>query len=81
MARKGFLKNIENMTKSLINNKVVKYFREAKQELEKVAWPTQEQTTRYSIIVVVFVLILAVYFGVLDYLLNLGLEGLIYLTS
>lgn len=69
------------MTKLLTDNKLVKYLRESKQELEKVAWPTQEQTIRYSIIVVVFVVALAVYFGVLDYILNLGLEGLIYLTS
>ena len=69
------------MTKFLTNNKLVKYLRESKQELEKVSWPTQQQTTRYSIIVVIFVLILAVYFGVLDYILNLILEGLIYITS
>ncbi|MBT3230623.1 preprotein translocase subunit SecE [Candidatus Uhrbacteria bacterium] len=69
------------MTNFLTNNKLVKYLRESKQELEKVAWPTQQQTTRYSIIVVIFVVALAVYFGVLDYILNLGLEGLIYLTS
>ncbi len=69
------------MTKTLKNNRLVKYLRESKQELEKVAWPTQQQTTRYSIIVVVFVLALAVYFGILDYILNLGLEGLIYITS
>ena len=69
------------MTKHLKNNKLVKYLYESKQELEKVAWPTQQQTTRYSIIVVIFVVILAIYFGVLDYVLNLGLEGLITITS
>jgi len=69
------------MTKFLTDNKLVKYLRESKQELEKVAWPTQEQTTRYSIIVVIFVIALAIYFGVLDYILNLALEGLIYITQ
>lgn len=69
------------MTELLTNNRLVKYLRESKQELEKVAWPTQEQTTRYAIIVIVFVLALAVYFGVLDWVLNLGLEQLIHVTA
>ncbi|PIX62221.1 preprotein translocase subunit SecE [Candidatus Uhrbacteria bacterium CG_4_9_14_0_2_um_filter_41_50] len=62
-------------------NKLFKYLREAKQELQKVAWPTQKQTIRYSIIVVVISVILAIYFGVVDYILNLGLEALINITS
>lgn len=66
---------------SFKNNKLFKYLREAKQELQKVAWPTQKQTVRYSIIVVVISVILAIYFGVVDYILNLGLEALINITS
>ncbi|OGL93984.1 preprotein translocase subunit SecE [Candidatus Uhrbacteria bacterium RIFOXYB2_FULL_41_10] len=68
------------MTKLLTNNRLFKYLRESKQELEKVSWPTQEQTTRYAIIVIIFCLALAVYFGLLDWVLNLGLEQLIKLT-
>jgi len=62
-------------------NKSLKYLHEAKQELQKVAWPTQKQTVRYSIIIVVISVILAIYFGFADFLLNLGLEKLISLTS
>ncbi|MBU4315005.1 preprotein translocase subunit SecE [Patescibacteria group bacterium] len=69
------------MTKLFTDNRLVKYLRESKQELEKVSWPTKQQTQRYAIIVVIFCLGLAVYFGVLDWALNLGLRALINLTA
>lgn len=62
-------------------NKLLKYLREAKQELQKVQWPTQKQTMRYALAVVVISIILAIYFGALDYLLNIGLQKLIAISS
>ncbi|MBT4857122.1 preprotein translocase subunit SecE [Candidatus Uhrbacteria bacterium] len=58
---------------------LLSYLRESKEELNKVTWPTQKETVRYSIIVIVASLAIAVYFGVIDYLLNLGLEALLSL--
>jgi len=67
-------------SKAKKKNKLFSYLREAKEELEKVAWPTQKQTTRYTIVVIVISAIIALYFGIIDYLLNLGLEALLKLS-
>ena len=67
------------MSSNVKSNKLFRYLREAKEELEKVTWPTQKQTVRYSLLVIGVCLALALYFGVIDYLLNLGLEALLSL--
>lgn len=62
----------------ILNNGAVKYFREAKAELEKVSWPTRKDAMMYSIIVAVLSLATAAFIGVLD----LGLsEGLAFIVS
>lgn len=66
---------------SLTNNAVVTYFREAKEELKKVTWPTKQEVMRYTIAVIVMCAALAVYFGLLDWLLTKGLEALVGITS
>ncbi len=55
----------------------MKYFREAKMELEKVAWPTQKDTVMYSVIVLVLSLVTAAFIGALDFGLSKGLEFLV----
>jgi preprotein translocase subunit SecE len=67
------------MSSKAKGNKLFKYLRESKEELEKVTWPTQKETVRYSILVIIVSLALGLYFGVVDYLLNLGLEALLAL--
>lgn len=44
------------------------------EELKKVTWPTREQTTRLTIIVIGISLIIGVYVGIIDVLLTKGLE-------
>jgi len=44
------------------------YLREVRGELRKVAWPTKAEVTRYSIIVLITVVILTSYIFGLDYL-------------
>lgn len=46
-------------------------------EMLKVVWPTKKQTINYTALVVVMSIGMAVFFGVLDYVFNLGLEFLI----
>ncbi|PIT86373.1 MAG: preprotein translocase subunit SecE [Candidatus Magasanikbacteria bacterium CG10_big_fil_rev_8_21_14_0_10_43_6] len=46
------------------------YFREAIGEMRKVTWPTQKQVKFFSILVIAMSLGVAVFFGVLDYVLN-----------
>ena len=55
----------------------VSYLRESKQELEKVTWPTQKETVRYSILTIVLSVLMATYFGVLDFVLNSGFTALL----
>ena len=65
------------MLKKLVNNPVGRYFTEAKQELEKVAWPTSQRTKNYTILVIAVSLAVAIFLGSLDYLFNLGLQLII----
>ena len=43
------------------------FLREVRGELRKVAWPTRAETTNYSIIVLVAVVLLTAYVAALDY--------------
>ncbi|MBI2444654.1 MAG: preprotein translocase subunit SecE [Candidatus Magasanikbacteria bacterium] len=47
------------------------------QEMHKVTWPTKQQTINYSLLVIGLSLALALFFAVLDYVFNLGIEQLI----
>jgi preprotein translocase subunit SecE len=61
----------------LTNNALITYFRGAKEELEKVTWPSRKQVIIYSAIVMVVTLVWAAYFGALDFVLNLGLQAIL----
>ncbi|MBU0614211.1 preprotein translocase subunit SecE [Patescibacteria group bacterium] len=69
------------MANKIISNPLVKYLLEAKEELKKVSWPSQKETIRYSLVVIVFCVALAVYFGSLDWILNLAIAWLVGLTA
>ncbi len=57
--------------------KLKKYLVESYYEMKKVTWPTKTQTTNYSLLVIGMSVALAIFFGVLDYILNIGLEKII----
>ncbi|MBT5015878.1 preprotein translocase subunit SecE [Candidatus Peregrinibacteria bacterium] len=61
------------------SNAMVAYFKNSFNELRKVTWPTKEQTLRLTIIVSIFSLIVAFFFGVLDYVFNVGFTELLNL--
>ncbi|MBD3300570.1 MAG: preprotein translocase subunit SecE [Candidatus Moranbacteria bacterium] len=50
--------------------KLVKYIKEARKEMKKVKWPTKEQVTKYTKMVIVISLGVAVFLGTLDYTFN-----------
>ena len=52
-------------------NKVISFLNEAKEELNKVAWPTREQTIRYTVLVILVTVVVGVALGGLDYILTL----------
>lgn len=53
------------------------YFIGAVAEMKKVSWPSKKQTTTYSFIVIGMSVGVALFFGLMDYILNLGLEQII----
>ena len=50
--------------------KALEFFREVKVELKKVTWPTRKQTTGTTIVVIVFVFVVAAFLGLFDYSLS-----------
>jgi len=58
-------------------NKLVRYFYEAKEELEKVAWPSRKETVRSTLIDIGVSLGVAVFLGALDFGFSKALETLI----
>jgi preprotein translocase subunit SecE len=58
----GFLAKIGNGFKSSAN-----FFRDGWQELKKVRWPNRKELTSYTTIVLVTVILIAVFFTIIDY--------------
>lgn len=50
--------------------KASEFFREVKVELKKVTWPTRKQTTGTTIVVIIFVFIVAAFLGLFDFSLS-----------
>ncbi|MBW2146296.1 MAG: preprotein translocase subunit SecE [Deltaproteobacteria bacterium] len=55
--------------------KIIQFFREVRTELKKVTWPSRKETIGSTSIVIIFVLIIALYLGLVD----LGLTRIIRL--
>lgn len=47
---------------------VRKYIQEITNELQKVTWPTREQTTEKTVLVITVSIIAGLYLGLLDYI-------------
>jgi len=58
-------------------NKITKFLKDAKAELQKVNWPTKQQTINYTLTVVAVSLIVAIFLGGLDYLFGVILKEFI----
>jgi len=50
------------------DNPVVRYLRETRAELSKVSWPSRQEATNLTIIVLVTVLVSSIVLGGFDYL-------------
>lgn len=55
-------------------NKLATFLKETRVELKKVTWPTREETIRYTVMVVVISLAVALFLGVLDFVFRFILE-------
>ena len=54
--------------------KVKNYLVESYQEMKKVSWPTRQETTNYSLLIIGVSLVLAAALGLIDYFLSLGVQ-------
>ena len=54
---------------TLIFQKIIRFLSEAKVELKRVTWPTPKQTLASTTVVIVIVFIIAIYLGIIDYVL------------
>ena len=50
---------------------IILFLKEVKEELVKVAWPSREQTIRYTTLVIIVAVVVGVFLGALDYLLTI----------
>ncbi len=48
----------------------ISFLKEVKEELGKVAWPSREQTIRYTILVIIVAVAVGLFLGGLDYILT-----------
>lgn len=51
-------------------NRIIRYFKQTRAELKKVTWPTREEAIRLTGIVLAVTVVMAVFLGLLDYLLT-----------
>ena len=58
-------------------NRITGYFRQSRDELRKVVWPSRQSTLKNTLLVIGFSLFVAGFLGLIDYLFNAGLEVLI----
>ncbi len=57
--------------------RIKNFFEESRREFKRVNWPSRAETTRYTIFVIAFSIILAAFLGFLDFAFLKGLENLI----
>lgn len=57
--------------------KIKNYFVGAFAEMKKVVWPNKKQVKVYTGLVIAMSIGVAIFFGILDYFFNLGLEQII----
>ncbi len=50
---------------------IINFLKEVREELNKVAWPTREQTVRYTVLVIIVAVAVGLFLGGLDYILTL----------
>ena len=55
-------------------HRIINYLRTAKLELMKVAWPTRQQTTKYTVEVLLISAGFALFLGLLDYVISWVLQ-------
>ncbi len=55
----------------------INYVKESAGELKKVSWPKKEEIVLSSVIIIVFVVVMAVFLGVVDIFAGLGIREIL----
>ena len=58
-------------------SRIIEYFRESKDELKKVVWPSRRDTVRNTLVVIGISLGVALFLGAIDLLFTYGIEQII----
>lgn len=58
-------------------NQLISYLISSKEELKKVTWPSRDETIQKTVLVIAISLAVAIYLGMLDYVLTRVLEKII----
>lgn len=58
-------------------NRIITFLKEAKIELKKVTWPSREETTHYTLTVIIISIAVALFLGGLDFVFQWVLNNLI----
>ena len=57
--------------------KLFKFLREVRLEMKKVTWPTRKEITGSTIVVIITVIIVSIYLGMVDNILQYAIRRLI----
>lgn len=60
-----------------IFKRLISYIKESKDELKKVVWPTRKEVIRNTILVIAISLFVAIFLGILDLGLGIGLKEIL----
>jgi len=50
--------------------KLIKFLQEVRQEMKKVVWPTRKEVSGSTIVVIILVVIVSIYLGIIDNILQ-----------
>lgn len=58
-------------------NRLTTFLKEAHVELKKVTWPTRQDTTRYTVTVIIISAVIALFLGTMDFFFQFVLNNFI----
>ncbi len=59
---------VQQVTANKPDNALVRYFKETRAEIRKVSWPTREEATNLTLIVLGVTVAMAIFLGAVDYI-------------
>ena len=60
-----------------LTEKTVQYLKGSYAEIKNITWPTKQEIKQHTILVIVISVVVALFLGLCDYGLNLGLQQIV----